>query len=396
MNLDNCFSISAKRLYERCPRAYFFRYMMGIEPIDLPSPLVRGIEFHQDAEQVYSGSTVDLSEQGEAYSNWANDLEEFNPIFVEFPIRILLRDLAKSVNFEKEMSGDFIGVLDMFATDSAGDPYVVDHKRVSRMYNYPVAYSLEQLILYSFCMELLMDTGPLQLCLSRVRIVSGLHPKHLQNIIYRNLANEGIPITPAGIKSIITNIVTNQENDNIVTSKVKSNVSNKSTVHKYHSLNSKSTYNKSTKVNIHNTIHSKTIKLALSSPSGGVIKLLAVQKRDDQGHLISSQKESHDYLVHVERTFYNPPPEERKRYVINYLDTVLAIQNDKAYRCSCNFECASSGYEPLCRDTLGTEVTPSSFPYSLSHMYRLAPIHKEFREAVKKLQDKSIDKPSET
>src|SRR5947209_13278196 len=137
------YTISAKRLYDSCPKKFWFRHRLGLDSIEMHPDLFRGIEFHQDAEQSYLGETEDLTLKGVAYSKWVQDIEDLTPLEVEFPVVIPLARLEEYLGRKPTLEGEYGGVIDLVCTRSGGShkaksPIILlDHKTVKRFYTYP-------------------------------------------------------------------------------------------------------------------------------------------------------------------------------------------------------------------------------------------------------------------
>src|SRR5438105_4069635 len=89
------FTISGKRMFDRCPRSWAYRHILNLVPKELSKPLIRGNEFHEGAEGAYSGDSDKLSTSKQtAYARWVKKHEDLTILHTEVPVLVPLPALA--------------------------------------------------------------------------------------------------------------------------------------------------------------------------------------------------------------------------------------------------------------------------------------------------------------
>lgn len=113
-------SISRVRLFKSCRRAYEFRYVEGLEPIETADALETGKSYHSKLEELYKTGMFDDSDLSKA-SAMAKAYEKYIYPYVK------VKDVEQPFEFNLCPEHSLIGVVDGIAEDGS----IVEHKTTS-------------------------------------------------------------------------------------------------------------------------------------------------------------------------------------------------------------------------------------------------------------------------
>ncbi len=308
------YTISSKRMFDSCPKKYEYRHKLHLDAITLAPALVKGTEFHGDAEQIYSGDVEELSLGGIGYEEWVKDFEEFTPTHVEFPILLPLSALQTYIgDTHATLEGHFAGVVDMVGVGSKdGTTWLLDHKTVSRFYNFPILFSTEQVGMYAVAWKLLGNELPKGVCISRVKLQEA-HYKHFMNYALRYLKTTlQMPIGITALRALVRG--------NPKQPKTKEPIAMK-----------------------------RTTTVALREPrKKGTWELSSITQRNSTGYKETSIRLHKGILVHIEREFYEFSEEELKNIVRDFLGYVRTVQGLEEFRRAPGLHCDRCPFKNIC------------------------------------------------
>ena len=135
-------SISQIRQFKSCRRAYYFKYVEGLEPVEKAEPLEIGSNYHQILEWLYEDGNLDGVE--EDYSKeLAMVVAYWKYIYPKFKVKAV----EEWFEFPLNKNDMLIGKVDGIAEDG----YIVEHKTTSSEINPQYEYNLqwdEQILAY--------------------------------------------------------------------------------------------------------------------------------------------------------------------------------------------------------------------------------------------------------
>lgn len=316
---EQIYTISSKRMFDSCPKKYEFRHRQSLDSLVLAPALALGTEFHQDAEQIYSGEVENLSLSGAGYEKWVQESEEFTAHQVEYPILLPLTALQAFVEDTSEsLTGYFGGVVDMIGTNLKDNSiWLVDHKSLSRFYDYPYLYATEQLGMYQVAWKLLGNTPIKGVCISRVKLKEDVHPKHFQAYYLKYLQSTlDIPLGIMALKKLVKGLVQKGKGPD-------------------EPLAFKS-----------------GVTIALREPrKKGSLALTKLSKYDTAGRLTLSIQHKRGTLIHIERHFYELGEEELKNIVRDFLAYVHQVKATDYFRRAPGLQCSRCPFLAICQDT---------------------------------------------
>lgn len=323
---DRIYTISSKRMYDSCPKKYEFRYRMGLDAAELSKPFAEGMAFHADAEQVHSGEIEDLSLGGEGYDKWVQDWEEFDAHKVEHALMVPLTALQDYIgDTSTPLEGHFGGVVDMVGTNRKDNSiWILDHKSVSRFYDYPRLFSTEQVGMYLVAWRLQNGGDLAGGCISRVRIKPDAHPKYYTNYVLKYLKDKDISLGVILLRRIIRTI----------------------------RILAKGIKGKGRKAL--STVEPTPGKVVLTLkelPKKGHVNILGVTERNEKGYLTLSIQYKRGSMLHIERHFYELSEEELKEIVRDFLAYVRKVQTEEYYRRAPGLQCGRCPFQMLCEAT---------------------------------------------
>lgn len=134
-------SISKMKLFKACRRAYYFRYMEGLEPIEKAEALQTGISYHALLEELYT--TGDFEAGFSKEHAMATAYKKY--IFPKFTIANVEEWVSKPVGNTHTM----IGRIDGYSQDAC----IVEHKttsmEITESYEYRLQWD-EQILAYMY------------------------------------------------------------------------------------------------------------------------------------------------------------------------------------------------------------------------------------------------------
>ncbi len=287
-------TISAKRMWDTCPRKHYYRYRLGLDQREVPKPLARGIEFHEDARAIYAeraeitrpidAETAEISAKGLGYKAWAESGEQFVPLAVESPILVPLSALYEYIDedcptdLEEYQFGGVIDVAGLYR----GESWILDHKSVESFYPLPELYSTEQLAMYTVAAELAWDYKPRGGIISRVKLVESTHPKRYLNYVTKQLQKLDIAVTYTEL----------------------------------HRLQRKAL--RTLRIRRHEVPNDTgTLHIRLSGTDAGLG--INVARYDEAGRIVYSLQKHDGILVHIQRHYYVFSPEQKHNIVSDFL-----------------------------------------------------------------------------
>lgn len=369
------FTISSKRLYDKCPLGWFFRYRLGIDKAEQSEALQRGIEFHADAEEAYTGGEP-TTVTGLGYSEWVEDLEEFRAELVEHPFLVHLHDMYIYAGRTppKFLPSDlyFGGVADLLGRHLEKNTlHIMDHKRVQRFYPYPYLYATEQLGLYQVAYEL--EGQKVEgVAISRVKVKEDVAAPHVENYINRYLKlKQGYSLSKENLGGAIK-----------IYKDIYKDISSKVHIPSYVNRYSTSI---SSNIGAYNTGTKKTKVIQLREGKRPKAMLKSISMYSPDGYRVTSIHRKRGVLFHVERQFYTLSPEELRNIVRDFLLFVEEVNRpgQQFRRAPGIYPCP---FEDLCRESRSSGNWPLDIDYVLADRpgYIERAPNQEVLEALKK------------
>ena len=135
-------SASKVRRYKACKRAYYFRYVEELVPVETAQPLVDGSNYHAMLEQLYKDGWYQADiENNPKIAAMAAAYEKY--IYPQFKVRAAEETFEYKLNNNVDLVGRFDGI--------AEDGLVVEHKTTSADVDDEYVYNLqwdEQILTY--------------------------------------------------------------------------------------------------------------------------------------------------------------------------------------------------------------------------------------------------------
>lgn len=327
------FTISSKRLYDKCPLAWYFRHRLDLDHAKRSDALQQGIDFHEGAEEAYLGEEP-TSVLGLGYAEWVEDLEEFRAESVESPFLVPMPVLYSYAHREppKFLPGNlyFGGVVDLVGRHlDKGTLHIMDHKRVQRFYPYPYLYATEQLGMYQVAMTLAGKQVD-GVSISRVKVKDDIQVPHMENYINRYLRlKQGFELSKGNMQVALSNI--------------RKYTDTHKHIHKHSNTNTNAIALQS--------LGQRAVRVRLREPRSRSHSLLkSVSMYSPEGYRVLSIQRNKGTLLHIERQFYTLSPEELRNIVRDFLMYVEEVNTPgkKFRRAPGIYPCP---FEDLCRAT---------------------------------------------
>ena len=135
-------SASKVRCYKACKRAYYFRYVENLVPVESAQPLVDGRNYHAMLEHMYNDGEFEVDiENNPKISAMAKAYEKY--IYPKFYVKNAEQEFEYNLNEDVQLVGRFDGI--------AEDGLVVEHKTTSADVDDEYVYNLqwdEQILTY--------------------------------------------------------------------------------------------------------------------------------------------------------------------------------------------------------------------------------------------------------
>ena len=135
-------SASKVKCYKACKRAYYFRYVEELVPVETAQPLVDGSNYHAMLEQMYNDGEFEVDiENNPKIAAMAAAYEKY--IYPQFKVRAAEETFEYKLTDNVQLVGRFDGI--------AEDGLVVEHKTTSHDVDDEYVYNLqwdEQILTY--------------------------------------------------------------------------------------------------------------------------------------------------------------------------------------------------------------------------------------------------------
>lgn len=135
-------SASKVKCYKACKRAYYFRYVEELVPVETAQPLVDGSNYHAMIEQLYKNGWFEADvENNPKIAAMAMAYEKY--IYPQFKVRTAEEWFEYNLNDDVQLVGRFDGIAD--------DGLIVEHKTTSADVDDEYIYNLqwdEQILTY--------------------------------------------------------------------------------------------------------------------------------------------------------------------------------------------------------------------------------------------------------
>lgn len=134
-------STSKTKCYKACKRAYYFRYIQELEPVETAKPLQDGSSYHAMIESLYKTGEFDIDMENPKISAMATAYKKY--IYPQFKVRCVEEWFEYKLDDKNTLVGRFDGI--------AEDGSVVEHKTTSADVDEEYEYNLrwdEQVLNY--------------------------------------------------------------------------------------------------------------------------------------------------------------------------------------------------------------------------------------------------------
>lgn len=135
-------SISRVKLFKACRRAYWLKYVQGLEPVQRADALETGLTYHELIETLYKfGDLLDVEEQYSKEQAMAVAYQKY--IYPQFAMRVVEEWFEYPLNTDDTLIGRIDGIAD--------DGWLVEHKTTGSPIGEDYEYSLqwdEQILAY--------------------------------------------------------------------------------------------------------------------------------------------------------------------------------------------------------------------------------------------------------
>lgn len=135
-------SASKVKCYKACKRAYYFRYVEELVPVETAQPLVDGSNYHAMIEQLYKNGWFEADvENNPKIAAMAAAYEKY--IYPQFKVKAAEETFEYKLNDDVQLVGRFDGIAD--------DGLIVEHKTTSADVDDEYIYNLqwdEQILTY--------------------------------------------------------------------------------------------------------------------------------------------------------------------------------------------------------------------------------------------------------
>lgn len=165
-------SYSALRLYDTCPKCYYWQYVVGIKKIDDAHALHFGSEFHAGLANKYLNGEFIVSANEYVTNEDVEKMHKMHQAFVDAgriykPYKVEYGFTAPLVNpiTQKAIKIPFRGFIDLITTDGL----IIDHKTSSKNYDPETSKTEMQLMIYSMIYRQLFGKAPTALIYSVFR-----------------------------------------------------------------------------------------------------------------------------------------------------------------------------------------------------------------------------------
>ena len=126
-------STSKTKCYKACKRAYYFRYIQELEPVETAKPLQDGSSYHAMIESLYKTGEFDIDMENPKISAMATAYKKY--IYPQFKVRCVEEWFEMKLTPTHTLVGRFDGI--------AEDGCVVEHKTTSADVDDEYIYNLQ-------------------------------------------------------------------------------------------------------------------------------------------------------------------------------------------------------------------------------------------------------------